>query len=94
VSRPAGTRAPGHGFPQTGDAFREAIEGRAESDVVDEGEGLALVAYAPLTGTPESMLAPALERQGIEGHGATSLKIFPHSLNPPHARPGLGMKRR
>ena len=43
AARPPRARPAGDGFPQAGHALGKTIEGRAEPDVVDEGERLSLV---------------------------------------------------
>jgi len=67
---PARPRAAGHRLPETGHALREAVKGRAEADVVDEGQGLAPIAHAQRRRAAEPLVAPALERERVDRHRA------------------------
>ena len=72
---PAWVGAPGHCLPQARDALREAIEGRAEADLLHEDERAPLAADTERPAAPEAAVTQALEDLGPRGHAQVVAQV-------------------
>ena len=70
MARPARTRMPDDRLPETRHALGETVEGRAEADVVDEGQRARRASHAQAGRAAEAAVALRLEIAAWRRHGA------------------------